>query len=118
MNNKDKFFTPVFEREGNLFVIVSQAFICPSEYAAQVAGVMGEMTIGAAITGCAYTDEVIEVDGSQRNFALGQWGGVKVAVLSGPIYRAAKARALKFLEQNNIGGDYAIHIPELHASAQ
>jgi len=87
MNRVKLFWTPIFFKDGNLFVFVSTGFIADNEANAQIIGEMAGQGV-ASLIGANYTGVALEVTGYQRH-VRGNLGSFPVAILSGPVFNQA-----------------------------
>lgn len=85
------FHTPIFFKDGNLFVFISTAYIARTEADAQGIGELAAQSVGL-LTGAEFTGEALEVGKRPQRYVKTRLGSFNVAVLSGPLFTRAIAR--------------------------
>ena len=82
-------YCPVYEKNGNRLIIVTEEFVGKDEEQAKHIG-WGSMLVECIILKMKYTGDIINIDGDLPHVAA-DLGGVPVAILSGPAFDEQEA---------------------------
>ena len=77
-------YCPVYEKEGNRLIVVTEEFVGKDEEQAKHIG-WGSMLVECILMEMKYTGDIINIDGEIPHIAA-NLGGVPVAILSGPAF--------------------------------
>lgn len=77
-------YCPVYEKEGNRLIVVTEEFVGNDEEQAKQIG-WGSMLVECILLGMKYTGDIINIDGEIPHISA-NLGGVPVAIFSGPVF--------------------------------
>lgn len=90
-------YCPVFEKEGNRFIVCSTSFLAQSQENAERIGIATSM-VECVFFDMRYTGETIEVSKGMwhvtADLISNQFGTLKIGVISGPLFDQVKEREI------------------------
>ena len=90
-HTKETRYCPVFEKDNNRLIVVTEGFVGKDEEQARHIG-WGAMLVECILMGMKYTGDILNIDGEIPHISA-DLGGVPVAILSGPVFDEQEGNA-------------------------
>ena len=84
MHSEEIRYCPIFEKDNNRLIVVTEEFVGKDEEQAKQIG-WGAMLVECILLNMKYTGDIINIDGEIPH-VVADLGGVPVAILSGPVF--------------------------------